>query len=499
MDSSSTGAKAGGNAGVSEEDKKKARAWFERARTVADTRNYDYAIECFVNGLAAWPDAVDEGHAPLRLVSLQRRQAGGKKPGVLAAMKHPISGKDTVKAALNAEFLLAKDPGNIAYLEALFKNAGKSCLKKTVMWIGPTYFEACQQEKKPSQSRFMTVRNVYEELSARCEEENDLDTALEAMQRALQALEYARQLRPQDTGIDEDVRNLSSRLTMLKGHYGKAESFRESVADAQTQAELRGRDRLVQTDEFVESQIRGARADLEANPHVAAKVFALVDLLVKRDRPAEEDEAGQLLTRYYEQTGNYQFKKRADDIRIKQMTRKAREILTRKDRQAAQEHLVKQLNFEIEVFAERIKNYPTDLSLKYQLAQRLLRADRIDQAIPLFQEARGDPKHRVGCNVYLGRCFYEKGYYPQAVNTFNEAIKNYEVAGDDASKEMHYWLGRSLEAAGQKEEAASTYGQLIQWDYNYKDVRERLDALTREANRSQQTPAPPGGWGEREG
>ena len=36
---------------------------------------------------------------------------------------------------------------------------------------------------------------------------------------------------------------------------------------------------------------------------------------------------------------------------------------------------------------------------------------------------------------------------------------------------------RSCEAADRKEDAIKAYGQLIQWDYNYKDVRDRLAAL----------------------
>ena len=64
---------------VSDADKDKARQWFERARAVADTRNYDYAIECYKSGLEVWPEAVEEGHMKMRLVAMQRHAAGKKK------------------------------------------------------------------------------------------------------------------------------------------------------------------------------------------------------------------------------------------------------------------------------------------------------------------------------------------------------------------------------------------------------------------------------------
>jgi hypothetical protein len=60
------------------QEKAKAIKWFEHAKTVADTHNYDYAIECYINGLGVWPEAVDEGHKPLRAVAFARLGAGGK-------------------------------------------------------------------------------------------------------------------------------------------------------------------------------------------------------------------------------------------------------------------------------------------------------------------------------------------------------------------------------------------------------------------------------------
>ena len=87
------------------------------------------------------------------------------------------------------------------------------------------------------------------------------------------------------------------------------------------------------------------------------------------------------------------------------------------------------------------------------------------------------PRPAFQCSLYIGRCFYEKGYHSQAVDTFREAIANYEIPDDATGKELHYWLGRSYEADGQVPEALKIYGQLIQWDYNYRDVRKRIDDL----------------------
>ena len=46
---------------VSDSDKAKARKWFARAQQLVDTRSYDYAVKCYIDGLALWPEAIDEG------------------------------------------------------------------------------------------------------------------------------------------------------------------------------------------------------------------------------------------------------------------------------------------------------------------------------------------------------------------------------------------------------------------------------------------------------
>ena len=90
-----------------------------------------------------------------------------------------------------------------------------------------------------------------------------------------------------------------------------------------------------------------------------------------------------------------------------------------------------------------------------------------------------DPKARLHCGIYIGRCFFEKGYHDQATDTFRETIQAHEIPDDDLGKELHYWLGRAFQGDGKMDEALKTYGQLIQWDYNYRkgDVRRRIDEL----------------------
>jgi len=78
----------------------------------------------------------------------------------------------------------------------------------------------------------------------------------------------------------------------------------------------------------------------------------------------------------------------------------------------------------------------------------------------------------------MGRAFFEKGSYAQAAAVLTELRDAYELT-DDLSKDIMYWLARSLEADGRTEEARATYGRLLRQDYNYAqgDARKRLEAL----------------------
>lgn len=51
---------------IPEEDRRKARVFFDRGRTVADTGNFEYAIEMYLQGLNLDPEDVE------RIVSFVR-------------------------------------------------------------------------------------------------------------------------------------------------------------------------------------------------------------------------------------------------------------------------------------------------------------------------------------------------------------------------------------------------------------------------------------------
>ncbi len=462
-----------------EVDLSKARTWFTKGQGLAQNKNYDYAIECYITGLEYWPEAVEEGHKPCRAAALFR---GGQKVSFSDTMKYKTNLKDARKALLNAEMLLSKDPRNVGYMEAMFRNAAKAGFNLTTMWIGEIFAEGVYREEKPNVARYELLRTVYEELADRIAA-TDLKMAIEAMDRAVDAMSRLRSHKPTEMKYNNELRNLAGKLTILKGRYSNADSFRDSVRDSDAQMELHDKDRLFTSDSRMDDMIRTARQRYEADSGDPRNINNLVDLLCRREAKEEEREAMEILLKAFKETDEYRHKMKAEDIRIKQLKRKARAIAASGDRQAATEHLRKQLEFELGVFKERCRRYPTDLGMRFQYGVRLFQARRFDDAIPVLQEARSEPKNRVRCALYIGRSFFEKGYHSQAIDTYKDALESYETPDDELGKDLHYRLGRAYEEGGQFEEALKVYGLLLKWDYNYRngEIRKRINDLRGQA------------------
>src|SRR5207237_10880538 len=102
-------------------------------------------------------------------------------------------------------------------------------------------------------------------------------------------------------------------------------------------------------------------------------------------------------------------------------------------------------------------NYPTETVFRFNMAQCLFRLRRFDEAIPIFQNARQDPKYRVDAATLLGRAFMEAGFMDEAVDTMRDAIEAYPIKGDPKSIDMTYYYGRALEGKGDNPTAIKQY------------------------------------------
>jgi tetratricopeptide (TPR) repeat protein len=454
-----------------------ARSFFAKARAAAERKQYDFAIEMYLDGLIRAPDALEEGHLPLCELGLQRRGTGGKKAGMMDRVMRK-RGKAPLEQMLNAEYLFVKDPDNMAYAEAMLRAAVEGGYKRTAHWMANLIFQTNNAVGKPSVQTYLLLKDSY--------------LALGEYDKALAACQRASRMRPEDKPLADECKNLSAELTMSKGKYDKDGDFRQSIRDQETQAKLYAQDRIIKTQDYRVAAVEDARKAYAREPEQPKNVFNLADALADLETDEAENEAIQLLEKAYTGRHNFSFKERAGLLNIRQLKRKLREVrkqleIQPQDAQAnsRKAELAARLNdAELEHYCLCVENYPTDLAAKYEYGLRLLQNQKYNEAIPLFQEAQKDPRRRISAMDKVGSCFFMKGWYPDAIDVFTRAIEAHEIKDDALAKELRYNLARAYEEQGQSEKALDVYRRIAQLDFGYKDVSARVDRLRAGSDKS---------------
>lgn len=125
---------------------------------------------------------------------------------------------------------------------------------------------------------------------------------------------------------------------------------------------------------------------------------------------------------------------------------------------------------------ERVKRYPNDSRLKFDLGTVLYNRKEINEAIRLFQQCLRNPELRVKALYYLGLCFKEKNQYDLSIEQFKTAVNEYPNM-DELKKEILYEMGLVYEILNQPEEATNAYKRVYQVDIGFHDIAERIDRL----------------------
>ncbi len=474
-----------GNLPPGEAEMAKARKWFAHAKKAAETRNYDYAIELYVNGLALWPEALDEGLKPLRVVATARRMAGGKAAGFLAARKRPTNGKDANKNLNNAIFLFGMDPGNISGIELILRLAAKAKCISAARWMAPVLTEAFSSGKKVSETRYDNACTAMDEAADHAIAMNEDAAALDILKANIATAQIWLHHHPESSTAPKAQSNASGKQTIVKGRFSKPEGFTQSLKDAEAQHDLHDREKSAHSEKRAHELIERARREWESHRGIPSKLLQLADLMIRNQDDATENEAIKLLSQEHASGGDYIFRQKADDILMRQMNRHRRILLAKlkadpqnpEPRRAIARHAAKQTEVETKIFEARHQQYPSDMRIRFLLATRYFAANRYDEAIPVFQQTQSDGRCGDESRLYIGRCFFEKKFYDQAVGTLRKTLSELPSADSPLAMAIHYWLARSLEASDNLEDAKNAYGNLIQLDYNFLDARQRLEKL----------------------
>jgi tetratricopeptide (TPR) repeat protein len=457
---------------VPDDNRKKAKVFFDRGSQVARAGQWDYAIEMYMQGLALDPEAMD-AHQQLRDIALKRKVSGGKKMGMFEAMKFGTGGKDAKQNFLNAERQLAFEPGDTSLMTTMMENAYKAGAFDTTMWIAKILVQALDDagQKSGDFSKYMKARDTYRNLKRPSE-------AVEVSARLLR-------MKPDDSDLKDAHRALAAEEAMAKGKYQTATSFRDSVRDKEGQQKLIESDKDIGNVDYLEKMVLDAEAQLAADPNEQGKMAKVIDALRKIGTPASEARAFERAQQFFAQTRAFRFQMVAHDIRLRQLEaedRAKRAELAKaptdaEKKQAYLEWYAQRAEEELNIFTEVAGQYPTETKWKFQMAERLVRLKRFVDAIPIYQEAVNDPKLRNEAKLKLGQAFLEAEFYDEAADTLKDLMEGYEIQGDTTAKEIYYWHGRANEAKNTIPEALKSYSQVMKWEFNYRDVQKRIKEL----------------------
>ena len=138
--------------------------------------------------------------------------------------------------------------------------------------------------------------------------------------------------------------------------------------------------------------------------------------------------------------------------------------------------LLKEINTrELDLYRQKADRQPTEMSHRFELGLRLLRAGNVDEAIRELQMARDDMRLQWRSLLYLGHCFKARRNWKLARRNFEEALKALPVGENAARKEILFQLAQGCADNGEMQPAIEMGMELANLDFTYRDINRLLD------------------------
>jgi tetratricopeptide (TPR) repeat protein len=442
----------------------------ERARDAMKKKNYDYAVELYLEHLKVTPADVD---ARRELRACERERYKLNPPGMLAKAKItatvtaargiPVNKKDPEKSMLSCEETLRSDPNAVPILIKLAEAASYAMHNDVAISV----FEDALTVDPKSAEALRLLGRVFRAV-------DQLDKALVCFERLCKVL-------PQDQEANNMVRDIPAQMTSRKvtGEDGKVKGYQDLI-DKDAAKKLEQLSSRVRTPEQARERIEQQLADIQTKGGKADnktwRLMAEWAVMAKSYEQALEffDKA------IAEKPDDYSSKEGKGDVRIKRYEETIKKLKKSED-PTAKAKLEKVegelLNFTIEEYTQRVEAHPTEYHLRLRLGKALFENEQVDEAITQLQQAKQASQCKGEAGYYLGQAFgMKKKIYALAVKEL-EAAREDLVEMDDLKKKITYLLGRLHEAAKKPSKALTEFSSIAEVDYTFKDVTERMEKL----------------------
>jgi Flp pilus assembly protein TadD len=124
----------------------------------------------------------------------------------------------------------------------------------------------------------------------------------------------------------------------------------------------------------------------------------------------------------------------------------------------------------------KVDRFPAEVVHRIELGKRLMKMDKLDEAITELQQARRDEKLKGQAAMLLGVCFRKRNNWKLAQRNFEEALAILTTANDEpARKEVLYQLATGVADSGDYARAVELGNELANIDFGYKNISGLLD------------------------
>lgn len=459
---------------------KKAARFFEYARTVHEAQNYEYAMQNWLQGLAFDPTDMSALEGFFESANGFRSDSKGK---LSKDTKNAIGSKNAAERWAQALLAWGVKPTDLSLAVRAVKLGAKCELPEQVYWMGEKALSLAAGDKKAKKETYLELMKALNSVGA--------------FDLGVRAGEMAVRMDPNDGALAAEVRDMSAKAAMNRGGFDSQEEggFRKNLRNADAQRQLEEDARIVKSGGVKDRAIADAEEALKSRPDDLPTIDKLLRALRERGTDEDERRAQKIAMKVYESTKQFKYRQMAGEVRLRRARRRLgeyRRVAEAKPNDAAVQEKFKKAQkqfteMEAEELELRVEAYPTDLSLKFELAVRLARlggAENQERAIGLFQEAKNDGKLKAKSLMHLGYSFAAIGWADEAIEQLRAALDAHDDDSNEDGMGLRYALMDSLETKARSDkdiesatEAEKLAAGIAMQQLGFRDIRERRQAL----------------------
>jgi tetratricopeptide (TPR) repeat protein len=450
------------------------RSQVNRAKTAAQSKNYDYAITLLQAVLKDEPLYL-EGRRFLRAVEIKKYKATGNFTRQMASMRMGgslmklSSGKKTPQEQLNqAEEILAMDPYQ-AKANIMIGDAGATLGYPEFKCFA---YETLREGKPDDKVILNSLAQAYMEAKDAAKAEKIYERILE--------------IDPRDGEALSGLKNASAANASKSGGWETANNDYRNVLKSKTEAEqLEQEAKVVKSADAIQEQINLNYEKHLAEPTNPTYPKTIAQLCVQRN---DYENAITYYQYAFEAGGRIDssLEKTIGDLRLKKVEQELQALhnelaeQTDPEIQAQIQATIQQkegeLN-EVRLFqAEaRVRAQPNEGEFRYDLGEALYKIGEYKRATEELQQSLKQPSVRYQALNMMGLAFMKRGMLDFAVNRLTLAEGELPVM-DEVKKEISYNLGLVYELTKQPEKALEQWKKIYETDMSYRDVAARVEA-----------------------